>query len=415
MTPQMHCLQLNANVEDDYASLAVVETNCIELEASRNAQKDDELSIDKRFRFINLQQTLFDKEYQDASLTLQPLAARLQSLDSQTRETSGYMPFTWSPEPVASLSDAISSPRAPALQGDSPRRRGRGARRNNAYWKTLSQDSMLVSPYHTLDILVMLIEHTQNVFKSRDCLFADSNGKVIVPALADLDSGLGMSGSTDYPIMSLQHAKEIGRFDDISTKFEDPGLHDVSGNPTPMIGIIKDVAFRLKGCSDIFRRDFYVSDLFGNEERVGVDIMLGAKFMQDHLALVFQPIWAGAKSFGNEIKSVFTRILESGGSVKVKAQKIFDCVRFNAARIFGTSSSACSGPGPWAWWNAKSKEDPKEREERERQQAAQRLHSARVELGRRTQEVAAHGNNAGPHGQSPTDNSGSSQARSNAH
>lgn len=119
-----------------------------------------------------------------------------------------------------------------------------------------------------------------------------------------------MSGSADCLVMSLQHAKQIGRFNDMSTEFEDPGLHDVSGNPTPMRGIIKDVAFRLKGCSDTFPYDFYVSDLLGNKGLAGVDIMFGAKFMQDHFALLFQHICAGVTYVGNEIDSVFTQILK---------------------------------------------------------------------------------------------------------
>ncbi|KAK6843237.1 hypothetical protein PG987_004097 [Apiospora arundinis] len=283
-----------------------------------------------------------------------------------------------------------------ALRGLASKRRGRGMRKNNAYWNHRSEESYL------------------DLFKARDCLFADSNGKLVVPALADLDSGLGMSGPTDYLIMSPQYATQIGRSEQISTEFEDPGLHDVSGNPTPMRGIIKNVAFRLKGCSETFRYDFYVSDLLGNEGLAGKDIMFGAKFMQDHFASLFQNICAGATFVGNEIKSVFTQILNSGSSVKVKVQSLLDCVRSNAGKIFETSSNACSGSGSWAWWGAKKKkQDAREREEREKQEEAQRLHSARLEWGRRTQEAAAHGNNAGPHGQGPNDNSGSSHASNN--
>ncbi|KAK7914544.1 hypothetical protein PG985_012247 [Apiospora marii] len=205
-------------------------------------------------------------------------------------------------------------------------------------------------------------------FRARDCLFADSNGKLVVPALADLDSGLGMSGPTDFLIMSPEYAKQIGRFKDMSTEFEDPGLHDVSGNPTPMRGIINGVAFRLKGCSQTFRHDFYVSDLLGSEGLAGVNIMFGAKFMQDHFASLFQHICAGATFVGNEIKSVFTQILNSGSSVKAKVQSLLDCVRSNAGKIFHeTASSACFGPGSWAWWGAKrKKQDAKERKEREK-------------------------------------------------
>ncbi|KAK7985128.1 hypothetical protein PG988_002750 [Apiospora saccharicola] len=311
----------------------------------------------------------------------------LKRLYLYSKALSKDTPFTRVPETDGGISNPFLSPAAPALQRLSPRRRGRGTRKNNAYWKHQSQDSM------------------PDFFRARDCPFADSNGKLVVPALADLDSGLRMSGPEDFLIMSPAYAKQIGRFDDMSTEFEYPGLYDVSGQPTPMRGIIKDVAFRLRGCSETFRNDFFVSDLLGNEGLAGVDIMFGAKFMQDHFASLFRHIYAGATFVGNEIKSVFTQILNSGSSVKAKC--------LSQPWLLGMVGSEEKKEGARECEEREKKEGAREREEREKQEEARKMHSARLEWGRRTQEAAARGNNAGSHGQGPIDNSGSSQAKRN--
>lgn len=424
-------LQLVAEVKGIYAGLVMVESKCIEADNAQDCAQNQytKLNNEQWQALIALHRTLLHEHHDFLLAPQHPTASgSLRRLGEKY-----YMPGRKWKHGVRAILEPLKHhlpsslehccckvPDIPPGTGHSyPRRRGRGTRRNNAYWKNRSQDSMPVSLYRTTCILSLLTERLQDFFRARDCLFADSNGKLVVPALADLDSGLRTSGPTDCSIISPEYAKHIGRFKDMSTDFEDPRLRDVSGNPTPMKGIMKDVAFRLKGCSETFRHDFYVSDLLGNEGLVSVIIMFGTKFMQDHFASLFQHFCTGATFVGNEIKSGFTQILNSGSSVEAKVRSLLGCVRSNAGKFYQeTASSACSGFGSWAVWGTKKKKKKKqnarELKEREKQQEAQRLHSARLEWGRRAQEAAAHDNNAGPQGKGPIENPGSSQASSNA-
>ncbi|KAK5718701.1 metalloprotease [Elasticomyces elasticus] len=152
----------------------------------------------------------------------------------------------------------------PAFRTPKAGRRCRGERKNAAYWRERVRDGLQADPYD-----------------DRECLFADRSGGVVAPALANLDTGLKVSTGM---IMSSLYAKTFGRYEDISTDFEEPNLTSISGHHTPVEGILRDVYFRPKGSSVTLRGDFFVCDAINGL----VDIMFGAHFLKDNLCLFFK-------------------------------------------------------------------------------------------------------------------------------
>ncbi|KAI0188381.1 hypothetical protein EV127DRAFT_133169 [Xylaria flabelliformis] len=179
-------------------------------------------------------------------------------------------------------------------------RRGRGARRNNAYWKQRND------------------EQDTNLFDDRELLFQDEHGSLKASRLANLDTQLKIQKHAgDDLVMSAHCARDLGLFDRLSTDFDDPCLQSISGHSTAVLGVLRNVQFRLKGSSVTFRRDFWVCESLNNI----VDVMIGANFIKDNFKMLFE--------------------------------KVKDCV------------------SSFATWFSKKKETPeqkKEREERERQQ-----------------------------------------------
>ncbi|KAI0556221.1 hypothetical protein F4679DRAFT_578341 [Xylaria curta] len=179
-------------------------------------------------------------------------------------------------------------------------RRGRGARRNNAYWKQRND------------------EPDTNLFDDRELLFQDEHGSLKASRLANLDTQLKIQKHAgDDLVMSAHCAKDLGLFDRLSTDFDDPCLQSISGHSTAILGVLRNVQFRLKSSSVTFCRDFWVCESLNNI----VDVMIGANFIKDNFKMLFE--------------------------------KVKDCV------------------SSFATWFSKKKETPqqkKEREERERQQ-----------------------------------------------
>ncbi|MCJ1465957.1 hypothetical protein MMC07_004576 [Pseudocyphellaria aurata] len=116
-----------------------------------------------------------------------------------------------------------------------PYRRGRSRRRNDAYWRAYNKSNDM------------------DPFDDRECLFEGKDGRLTMPALANLDTGLKVPGGL---IMSSRYAKEIGMFFNISTDFVDPHMQSISGHHTSVTGVLRNVRFRLKGTSITFARDF---------------------------------------------------------------------------------------------------------------------------------------------------------------
>lgn len=166
-------------------------------------------------------------------------------------------------------------------------RRGRGSRRNDAFW----------TAYNACD--------EKDPFDDRECIFSGPDGKVNRPALANLDTGLKVPGGL---VISERYARDLGRYDDISQDFTDPGMRSVSGHDICVTGILRDVTFRLKGTSVTFLRDFYVCNIIDDM----IDIMAGAQFIRDQFNLLFGKVktfsstfatWFSTKKEGKEEKA----------------------------------------------------------------------------------------------------------------
>ncbi|KAK5128801.1 hypothetical protein LTR85_000134 [Meristemomyces frigidus] len=161
-------------------------------------------------------------------------------------------------------------------------RRGRGQRKNEAYWNDYNEND------------------STSIWKGRECLVDDGKGHVLMPAMANLDSGLDVPGGL---VMASDSARELGRYGDISQDFQDPCLRSVCGQLTPTTGILRDVVFRLKGTSVTFKRDFYVCDAINGL----ADLMFGGSFMQDQFRLLFE----GVKTCFNMFATWFSTKKES--------------------------------------------------------------------------------------------------------
>ena len=165
-------------------------------------------------------------------------------------------------------------------------RRGRGSRRNYAFWTTYNARPNENDP-----------------FDNRECLFSGPDGKINKPALANLDTGLKVPGGL---IMPLRYAKQLGLADSISPNFTDPGMRSVSGHDICVTGVVRNVIFRLKGASVTFLRDFYVCDIIDDM----VDIMAGAQFVSDQFNLLF-----------GQVKKLFSTIFTTWFSTKKERKK----------------------------------------------------------------------------------------------
>ncbi|MCJ1465954.1 hypothetical protein MMC07_004573 [Pseudocyphellaria aurata] len=144
-----------------------------------------------------------------------------------------------------------------------PYRRGHSRRRNDASRRAFNKSN------------------NTDPFDDRECLFEGKDGRLTMPALANLDTGLKVPGGL---IMSSRYAKEIGMYPDISKDFVDPYMQSISGHHTPVTGVLRNVKFRLKGTSITFVRDFYVCDAIDPL----VDIMIGASFINNLFNLLFE-------------------------------------------------------------------------------------------------------------------------------
>ncbi|KAK5674418.1 metalloprotease [Elasticomyces elasticus] len=183
------------------------------------------------------------------------------------------------------------------------RRRGRGRRRNATFWRSCRST-----------------DYPRGPFDNRECLFEDRNGNITLPAAANLDTGLKVSNGM---IMSARYARQLGREDQISSDFEDPCLSSISGHSTPVIGILRDVSFRLKRTSVTFKRDFFVCDAIDQL----ADIMFGAHFLKDHLHLLFEKM----KNIGSLFAPWFSAKKESPDE-KLEREKLQLQAKIEAAR-----------------------------------------------------------------------------------
>lgn len=154
-------------------------------------------------------------------------------------------------------------------------RRGRGQRRNKVYWNSLLNTGVLRNPFE------------------RDCLFETNDGSVSSPAISYMESEC-----TVPCCMSMTYLRELGLSSQMSTEFEDPGQVDIGAGrqKVKMTGIVRNVSFRIRGSSMIFRGDFPVSELLDSI----YDVLFGWQFMCNEAAKIVemaQKVYQWTKAF----------------------------------------------------------------------------------------------------------------------
>ncbi|KAI0863821.1 hypothetical protein F4860DRAFT_511711 [Xylaria cubensis] len=281
--------QLVAEVKGIYAGLAMVESKCIEVDNVQSSQNDTKLNNEQWQALIALHRTLLHEHHREVR-TFEPIHPYDGGHEDPTR-------FKYSKY-----------------------RRGRGARRNNAYWKQRND------------------EHDTNLFDDRELLFQDEHGSLKASRLANLDTQLKIQKHAgDDLVMSAHCARDLGLFDRLSTDFDDPCLQSISGHSTAVLGVLRNVQFRLKGSSVTFRRDFWVCESLNNI----VDVMIGANFIKDNFKMLFE--------------------------------KVKDCV------------------SSFATWFSKKKETPEQKREREERERQQQIAIKELEIKRLQKESEALG------------------------
>ncbi|KAJ9604041.1 metalloprotease [Cladophialophora chaetospira] len=187
-------------------------------------------------------------------------------------------------------------------------RRGRGRRKNDAYWSDATN------------------ANAKDLFDDRDCLFPDADGRLVMPALANLDTQLKV---TNGLVMSSRYAKEIGRYDDISKDFVDPCLQSISGHITPVIGILRNMPFRLKGTSVTFHRDFWICDAIDSV----VDVMVGASFIAENFKLLFDKFQSLCSTFAGWFSTRKETPEEKAERERLETKQRLETIKREQARL----------------------------------------------------------------------------------
>lgn len=104
---------------------------------------------------------------------------------------------------------------------------------------------------------------TQNPFE-RDCLFSNMAGGLTEPAIAQLDS----LSKTPFCI-SLRYLKKLGKEHDLLTDLSEAESSSMRGRK--VYGIVRNLAFRVKGTSSNSKKDFVVTDVHDDL----VDVVFG--------------------------------------------------------------------------------------------------------------------------------------------
>lgn len=79
--------------------------------------------------------------------------------------------------------------------------------------------------------------------------------------------------------ISMRYLRALGKVHEMSTNFEHP-----NGNDASIVGVVKNMPFRVKGTSVTLRQDFWVTldDV--------ADVLFGWRFMKNHFDLLFGKI-----------------------------------------------------------------------------------------------------------------------------
>ncbi len=147
-----------------------------------------------------------------------------------------------------------------------------------------------------------------------------------MPALANLDTQLKVSNGL---VMSLRYAKENGRHDEISYDFVDPCLRSISGHITPVVGILRNMPFRLTGTSVTFYRDFWICDAIDSV----VDVMMGASFIAENFKVLFEKVKSLCSTFAGWFSTKKESPQEKTEREDRERQQKLDAIKREKARL----------------------------------------------------------------------------------
>jgi hypothetical protein len=250
----------------------------VNLFAFTPGQLNEPLNFKARYAF-----SVLGEELRSAPGTCSPADHPLENRWLPTRIPIKHAAYTSAYSPGNSIPASIS-------------RRGRGKRKNKVYWRNVTE---LYDPKNTFE---------------RDCLFADDNGSLSTPAISYMDS------TSSIPCcMSMKYLRELGLEAHLSTDFDDPRLIStgLGGEKAKLTGIVRDIAFRLKGASATFRGDFYVSTALDWM----YDILFGWQFMCSEAAGVIekaQDVYRDAKAF---LRNAASTLVERMGDIVTETQR----------------------------------------------------------------------------------------------
>lgn len=171
-----------------------------------------------------------------------------------------------------------------------------------------------------------LTDIRKDLFDNRECVLADRNGRLVTPGLASLDTQLKV---TNGLVMSSRYATEIGLDQKISRDFVDPCLRSISGHITPVVGILRNVHFRLKGTSVTFSRDFWVCDAIDSV----VDIMIGASFIAENFKLLFDRFKSLCSTFAGWFSTKKETPEEKAQREEQERRQKLDAIKRERARL----------------------------------------------------------------------------------
>lgn len=177
-----------------------------------------------------------------------------------------------------------------------------------------------------LSLLHVHANARKDLFDDRECLFPDADGRLVMPGLANLDTQLKVANGL---VMSARYAREIGRHGDISYDFVDPCLRSISDHITPVVGILRNMPFRLKGTSVTFHRDFWICDAIDSI----VDIMVGASFIAENFKLLFEKVKSLCSTFAGWFSTQKETTREKKEREQRERQQKLDAIKRERARL----------------------------------------------------------------------------------
>jgi hypothetical protein len=124
----------------------------------------------------------------------------------------------------------------------------------------------------------------------------------------------------------LQYLKTIGKEDQMTTDVKHLNRYEIRGRN--VCGIVRNMAFRLKGTSVTFRRNFIVADMLDDL----VDVIFGWKFMASDLKVLLEK----ASSI---ISDSLIGIRDAVSNVSTKFAKVASTIQSRASDFIGRVAS----------------------------------------------------------------------------